>query len=292
MATARTAPTCWVWPILWPNTCPTRCSSRPTRPRPAPARPSAFSGFRFPGSTIPARKTPRPGLLQAADDLDAFLDALMVDEDLLPEQVVLFGFSQGTMMALHVAPRREDPVAGIVAFSGRAAAAGTAGRRGGQPAAGPAGAWRCRRGGAAAIPAAGRRSASAGRLEGRLCPCDEGHGPRDRARRPVGGAGLHARTSAASDHLPRRNTPRWFTLCASAGPRPSRLSHGRYLRGIGNARTLHMAGLARSLPRYIVIRDRGRESCSGDVRTRAAVQETSPRWMAISEQLSCASRGL
>ena len=37
----------------------------------------------------------------------------------MPEQVVLFGFSQGTMMALHVAPRREDEVAGIVAFSGR-----------------------------------------------------------------------------------------------------------------------------------------------------------------------------
>ena len=45
--------------------------------------------------------------------------SLMVDEDLLPEQVVLFGFSQGTMMALHVAPRREDAVAGVVAFSGR-----------------------------------------------------------------------------------------------------------------------------------------------------------------------------
>jgi phospholipase/carboxylesterase len=55
----------------------------------------------------------------AVADLDAFLDAFMVDEDLLPEQVVLFGFSQGTMMALHVAPRREDEVAGIVGFSGR-----------------------------------------------------------------------------------------------------------------------------------------------------------------------------
>ena len=32
----------------------------------------------------------------------------MVDEDLLPEQVVLFGFSQGTMLALHIvhSPRR------------------------------------------------------------------------------------------------------------------------------------------------------------------------------------------
>ena len=58
-------------------------------------------------------------MVAAAEDLNAYLDALMVDEDVLPEQVVLFGFSQGTMMALHVAPRREDEIAGIVAFSGR-----------------------------------------------------------------------------------------------------------------------------------------------------------------------------
>ena len=57
--------------------------------------------------------------MQSCLDLDAFLDALCVDEDLLPEQIALFGFSQGTMMALHVAPRREDEVAGVVGFSGR-----------------------------------------------------------------------------------------------------------------------------------------------------------------------------
>ena len=61
----------------------------------------------------------RNGVLRAVDDLQAFLDGVMVDEDLLPEQVMLFGFSQGSMMALHAAPRREDPVAGVVAFSGR-----------------------------------------------------------------------------------------------------------------------------------------------------------------------------
>ena len=59
------------------------------------------------------------GMQAAVEDVNAFLDALMVDEDVLPEQVVLFGFSQGTMMSLHVAPRREDAIAGIVAFSGR-----------------------------------------------------------------------------------------------------------------------------------------------------------------------------
>jgi len=33
--------------------------------------------------------------------------------------MVVVGFSQGTMMALHVLPRREQAVAGIVGFSGR-----------------------------------------------------------------------------------------------------------------------------------------------------------------------------
>ena len=32
---------------------------------------------------------------------------------------LLFGFSQGSMMSLHIAPRRDDPVAGVIAFSGR-----------------------------------------------------------------------------------------------------------------------------------------------------------------------------
>ena len=51
--------------------------------------------------------------------LDRFLDEVMAAEGVGPSQVVLFGFSQGTMMSLHVAPRRAEPVAGIVAFSGR-----------------------------------------------------------------------------------------------------------------------------------------------------------------------------
>ena len=59
------------------------------------------------------------GLAASAADLDAFLDKLLEDEGLTPSQIALFGFSQGTMMSLHVAPRRAAPVAGVVAFSGR-----------------------------------------------------------------------------------------------------------------------------------------------------------------------------
>jgi phospholipase/carboxylesterase len=66
-----------------------------------------------------AEEESRRGMMSAVDDFNAFLDALMVDEDLLPVQVALVGFSQGTMMSLHVGPRREDELAGIVGFSGR-----------------------------------------------------------------------------------------------------------------------------------------------------------------------------
>ena len=55
----------------------------------------------------------------SAAKLDAFIDRVLEDEGISPSQLILFGFSQGTMMSLHVAPRRAEPVAGVVGFSGR-----------------------------------------------------------------------------------------------------------------------------------------------------------------------------
>ena len=78
-----------------------------------------FQWFPIPWIDGSSEEESRQGLDRASDDLNAFLDGVMVDYDLLPEQVMIFGFSQGTMMSLHVAPRREDAVAGICAFSGR-----------------------------------------------------------------------------------------------------------------------------------------------------------------------------
>ncbi len=91
----------------------------PDAPEACAGSPMGFQWFPIPWIDGSSEEEAEAGLRAAAEDLNAFLDAVMVDEDLLPEQVVLVGFSQGTMMSLHVAPRREDPVAGIVAFSGR-----------------------------------------------------------------------------------------------------------------------------------------------------------------------------
>lgn len=83
------------------------------------ANPQGFQWFPIPwidGSTDAAAAE---GMLRAAKVLDAFIDKILADEGLSPDRLVLFGFSQGTMMSLHVAPRRTDPVAGVVGFSGR-----------------------------------------------------------------------------------------------------------------------------------------------------------------------------
>jgi phospholipase/carboxylesterase len=58
------------------------------------------------------------GVNQAGPALDAFLDAELASHDLPASKLALVGFSQGTMMALHVGLRRAQPPAGIVGFSG------------------------------------------------------------------------------------------------------------------------------------------------------------------------------
>jgi len=91
----------------------------PDAPEACAGAPMGYQWFPIPWIDGSSEEESLAGLQNASADLNAFLDGVMVDEDLLPEQVMVLGFSQGTMMALHVLPRREDPVAGIVAFSGR-----------------------------------------------------------------------------------------------------------------------------------------------------------------------------
>ena len=67
-----------------------------------PRRAVRLRGFHSMAGWI-KRRGGATGMDAAVDDLNAFLDALMVDQDILPEQLALFGFSQGTMMSLHVA---------------------------------------------------------------------------------------------------------------------------------------------------------------------------------------------
>jgi phospholipase/carboxylesterase len=58
------------------------------------------------------------GVNKAAPTLERFIDAELNRHSLPPSALALVGFSQGTMMALHVGLRRAAPPATIVGYSG------------------------------------------------------------------------------------------------------------------------------------------------------------------------------
>lgn len=74
---------------------------------------------RRPETMQPAYAAMLEGAIQAAPTLERFVGEVMERERLDdPGAVAFIGFSQGTMMSLHVALRMAQPVAGVVGFSG------------------------------------------------------------------------------------------------------------------------------------------------------------------------------
>ena len=91
----------------------------PNAPEPCTGNPFGRQWFPIPWLDGSSEEAARQGLMAAATDLNGYLDALLAAEGLGPEALALVGFSQGAMMSLHVAPRRAQAIAGIVAISGR-----------------------------------------------------------------------------------------------------------------------------------------------------------------------------
>ncbi|MCX8507417.1 MAG: dienelactone hydrolase family protein [Rhodobacteraceae bacterium] len=91
----------------------------PDAPEPCAGNAFGRQWFPIPWLDGSSEEAARDGLLKAAADLNAFLDARLAEAGLTPDRLALVGFSQGTMMALQVAPRRPASLAGVVAFSGR-----------------------------------------------------------------------------------------------------------------------------------------------------------------------------
>jgi phospholipase/carboxylesterase len=91
----------------------------PDAPEAATVNPMGFQWFPIPAYDGSDPAAAEEAMGRAADDLDAFLDERMAEEGTGPERTALLGFSQGTMMSLHVAPRRPRPLAAVVGFAGR-----------------------------------------------------------------------------------------------------------------------------------------------------------------------------
>ncbi len=91
----------------------------PNAPEKSTVNPMGFQWFPIPwldGSTEEQRDA---GFRNSVGLLDQYLTDSMAEEGVTPAHTALIGFSQGTMMSLYVAPRRDEAFAGVVGFSGR-----------------------------------------------------------------------------------------------------------------------------------------------------------------------------
>ncbi|WP_224814660.1 alpha/beta hydrolase [Hasllibacter sp. MH4015] len=91
----------------------------PDAPERSAMNPMGFQWFPIPWIDGSSEEAAAEGMGRAVHDLNAFLDHLMAENGVTVAETALVGFSQGTMISLHVAPRRAEAFAGIVGFSGR-----------------------------------------------------------------------------------------------------------------------------------------------------------------------------
>lgn len=91
----------------------------PDAPERSAMNPAGFQWFPIPWIDGSSEDAAAEGMERAVKDLNAFLDHVMAEQGLTAAEVALVGFSQGTMISLHVAPRRDEEFGCIIGFSGR-----------------------------------------------------------------------------------------------------------------------------------------------------------------------------
>jgi phospholipase/carboxylesterase len=99
----------------WASLLPDAAFVSPHAPRPCGQSPTGREWFPLTFRDPNERWT---GVTMAAPGLSAFLDAELERNKLPPSALALVGFSQGTMMSLHVGLRRPTAPAAIVGYSG------------------------------------------------------------------------------------------------------------------------------------------------------------------------------
>jgi phospholipase/carboxylesterase len=99
----------------WRDALPHTVFLSPNAPQVCPGAPDGYQWWALSDLSPAARAA---GVRQPAAVLNAYIDAQLARFGLGEDRLALVGFSQGTMMALHVGPRRPRALAGILGFSG------------------------------------------------------------------------------------------------------------------------------------------------------------------------------
>ena len=166
----------------------------PHAPFPFDMAPFGYMWFSIGNLSLDTRMN---GVRAAAPFLDAFLDAELARHRLSDSDLLLIGFSQGAMMALHVGLRRARSPAGIISHSGMLVADARLRLGDQEPAAGAADARLRRRDAPGRLPVRRRGGAEGGRRAGRGA-----HDPRPRTRHRRGDAA--ARPALSETTVSRR----------------------------------------------------------------------------------------
>lgn len=103
---------------VWRPLSPQALFVAPNAPEPVPM---TFNGLQWFAIARRDAAEYRQGVARAAPLLQATIDAELAQAKLAPSRLVLVGFSQGTMMGLHVGLRRAVAPAAILGYSGRLA---------------------------------------------------------------------------------------------------------------------------------------------------------------------------
>lgn len=99
----------------WQKLLPDALFVAPNAPEPCDMAPMGYQWFSLRSF---APQAMAEGARQATGTLNRFLDDELQRHGLTDADLALVGFSQGTMMALHVSLRRPQPCAAVVGFSG------------------------------------------------------------------------------------------------------------------------------------------------------------------------------
>ena len=99
----------------WREALPDTLFLAPDAPQACPGAPGGRQWWPLDSLSPDARAA---GVRVSAPALNAYIVTHLAAHGLTEEALALVGFSQGTMMALHVGPRRARPLAGVLGYSG------------------------------------------------------------------------------------------------------------------------------------------------------------------------------
>jgi len=90
----------------------------PDAPNKSTMNPFGYEWFPIPRLDGSSLENAKKGRDEATKELNLFLNEIKENTGIPFERIFLFGFSQGCMMSLHLAPRKNEKIAGVIGIAG------------------------------------------------------------------------------------------------------------------------------------------------------------------------------